>query len=115
MTEKLPRLKPDGLITPEVGAWGERKYRLVAGYASMFSTSMKSKWECRVYVDLFAGCGRAQLEGTTHIVPGSPLLAVSLDTRFDEYVFCEQEEERIEALKQRVARDAPAHACLHQR
>ena len=106
MTEKLPRLKPDGLITPQVGSWGERKYRLVSSYASMFSTSMKSKWDCRVYIDLFAGCGRAQIEGTTQIVPGSPLLAVSLETRFDEYIFCEQEKEKIEALKARVGLDA---------
>lgn len=107
MTGKLPRLEPDGLITPEVGAWGERKYRLVANYASMFSTSMKRKWQCRVYVDLFAGSGRAKLEGSSHIVPGSPLLAVRLDSRFDEYVFCEEDEEKIEALRIRVAREAP--------
>lgn len=113
MTEKLPRLKPDGLITPEVGPWGERKYRLVANYASMFSRSMKDKWECRVYVDLFAGCGRAKLEGTSQIVPGSPLLAVSLDTRFDQYIFCEAETEKVEALKLRVARDAPELAPVY--
>jgi three-Cys-motif partner protein len=107
VTGKLPRLEPDGLITPEVGPWGERKYRLVANYASMFSTSMKNKWECRVYIDLFAGSGRAKLEGSSHIVLGSPLLAVRLDTRFDEYVFCEEDGEKIEALRTRVARVAP--------
>jgi three-Cys-motif partner protein len=113
VADKLPRLKPDGLITPEVGPWGERKYRLVANYASMFSTSMKDKWECRVYVDLFAGCGRAKLEGTSQIVPGSPLLAVSLDTRFDEYIFCEEEKEKVDALRVRVARDAPELAPVY--
>ena len=113
MPEKLPRLQPDGLIAPEVGAWGERKYRLVANYASMFSTSMKSKWECRVYVDLFSGSGRATLEGTSQIVPGSPLLAVSLETSFDEYVFCEQNKEKIEALRLRVSREAPDLAPVY--
>ncbi len=111
VTDKLPRLKPDGLVTPEVGVWGERKYRLVANYASMFATSMKDKWECRVYVDLFAGCGRAKLEGTSQIVPGSPLLAI--DARFDEYVFCEEEKEKIEALRLRVSRDAPGLTAVY--
>lgn len=27
----------DGLITPEVGAWGKEKYRLVRLYADMFA------------------------------------------------------------------------------
>ncbi len=107
MADKLSRLEPNGLITPEVGAWGERKYRLIATYAAMFSTSMKDKWECRVYLDLFASSGRAKLEGTSQIVPGSPLLALMLDTKFDQYVFCEKDEERMEALKVRVERTAP--------
>src|SRR5437773_9406657 len=107
MVDKLPRLEPNGLVTPEVGAWGERKYRLVANYAAMFSTSMKGKWECRVYVDLFASSGRAKLEGTSQIVPGSPLLALTLDPKFDRYVFCEKDEERMKALKVRARRTTP--------
>ncbi len=108
MKEALPRLEDDGLITPEVGDWGERKYRLVANYAAMFSRAMKGKWDCRVYLDLFAGCGRARLKGTTAIVPGSPLLAATLDPPFDAYVFCEQDEEKVRALEARVLRSAPS-------
>lgn len=39
----------DGLLTPEVGPWSDKKYRLIQYYAEMFSTGMKHKWDCRVY------------------------------------------------------------------
>ena len=107
MAEKLPRLEPDGLPTPNVGAWGERKYRLVSNYAAMFARSMKLKWECRVYIDLFAGSGRAQLEGTSRIVPGSPLLALMNSERFDRYVFCETDPGKMAALRKRAVDVAP--------
>lgn len=70
---ELERLDGDGLTTPEVGVWGERKYRLVGAYAQMFSASMKEKWDCRVYIDLFAGEGRSRFRGTNTIIPASPL------------------------------------------
>ncbi len=38
-------LGDDGLPTPDVGEWCQEKYRLVSGYAAVFSTSMKNKWE----------------------------------------------------------------------
>jgi three-Cys-motif partner protein len=107
MTVQLPELEDDGLITPQIGAWGEEKYRLVSTYAGIFATSMKRKWECRVYIDLFAGSGRSSIRGTKRIVPASPLLALNLPDRFDKYVFCDINEVKIEALKQRVSRDYP--------
>jgi hypothetical protein len=34
----------------------------VGNYAAMFATSMKKKRECQVYIDIFAGAGRARIE-----------------------------------------------------
>lgn len=107
MTVHLPELKDDGLITPPIGTWGEEKYRLVSTYAGIFATSMKRKWECRVYIDLFAGAGRSSIRGTRRIVPASPLLALNLQDRFDKYIFCDIDELKIETLKQRVSKDYP--------
>ena len=53
-------LDEDGLITPNVGIWNEKKYKLVQYYAGIFATSMKNKWDCRTYIDLFAGAGRSK-------------------------------------------------------
>jgi three-Cys-motif partner protein len=103
----LPRLKDDGLLTPNVGDWAERKYRLVTNYAQMFATSMKAKWDVRVYIDLFAGAGRARLEGTGAIVAASPTLALGIRDRFDKYIFCEKDEDKLSALKERSQRFAP--------
>lgn len=113
MTFRLPELEDDGLITPEVGDWGEDKYRLVGYYATLFANSMKGKWGKRVYVDLFAGAGRARLKGTNRIVPASPLLALEVEAKFDRYVFCELDREKIETLERRVRRDYPGANTLY--
>jgi len=103
----LPHLEADGLVTPEVGSWAEDKYRLVRNYAETFTTSMKGKWDHRVYIDLFAGAGRSRIEGSGVIVPASPILALELPHKFDKYLLCEQDDERREALKIRAERVAP--------
>lgn len=102
---EIPTLEDDGLVTPEVGDWAEDKYRLVKLYASLFTTSMRNKWDELVYIDLFSGAGRSRIRGTDRILPASPLLALDLDHRFDRYVFCERAPELMETLIQRVARD----------
>lgn len=103
MRSELPPLKDDGLATPTVGEWSEVKYAHVAYYAGMFSTSMKNKWSARVYIDLFAGAGRAQLKDTRKIVEASPLIALNVADSFSKYFFCEQDQERLSTLKKRVA------------
>ena len=105
MLERLPILKDDGLITPEVGLCAEYKYRLVWNYAKMFAASMKAKWDARVYIDLYAGAGRSRIENTKTIVPASPLLAMDIPNKFDKYIFCENDKEKVQALKARIGRD----------
>jgi three-Cys-motif partner protein len=101
-----PQLNDDGLITPEIGAWGEHKYRLAQGYARVFVTAMKRKWDQRIYVDLFAGSGRAKIiEGTSRIILGSPLRAIEIPDPFTRYIFCEKDKKKMEALRARVSRD----------
>ena len=101
----IPTLEDDGLFTPEVGPWAEEKYELVRLYGTLFTTSMRGKWDELVYVDLFAGAGRSRVRGTDRVLPASPMLALTLDHPFDRYVFCESDEERLEALRERVRRE----------
>jgi three-Cys-motif partner protein len=95
----------DGLFTPGVGDWAERKYRLISYYAEMFSTSMKRKWEGRAYIDLFAGAGRGRVRDTTRILQTSALLALGVPDPFDRYVFCDLDRACTRALRQRVERE----------
>ena len=100
-------IEDDGLWTPAVKPHCEQKYSLIGKYASIFATSMKHKWDCRVYIDLFAGAGRAKIETSGRIVNGSPLLALGVDTPFDRYIFCDEDKKNIVALAERVQRYYP--------
>lgn len=106
MLDKLPHLEDDGLLTPEVRAYSERKYALISYYASMFTASMKGKWSL-VYIDLFAGSGRGRIKDSSIILPASPLLALGVKNKFDKYIFCEADAQKMEILKIRVERDYP--------
>ena len=99
----LPQVEDDGLITPEIGPWAEQKYRLVSNYCEMFAKSMKARWDCRVYIDLFAGAGHSKFENTSRIVHASPLLALGIAEKFDRYILCEKDDTKCEALRKRVS------------
>jgi three-Cys-motif partner protein len=105
MDREPPTLVDDGLVTEEIGDWGQEKYRLLSLYAQMFAASMKNKWNCRVYIDLFSGSGRSRIKGTNRIVAGSPLVTLGVDPTFDKYIFCEKDPDKLSALKTRVSRD----------
>jgi three-Cys-motif partner protein len=101
----------DGLYLPEAGDWSERKHQKFKYYTSMFSSSMKNKWDCRVYIDLFAGPGKWRIKGTDKIEPGSPLVAMSVDQPFDQYIFCESNSQSLEALRARAHNHFPDLDC----
>ena len=67
---------------------------------------MKAKWGRRVYVELYAGAGYSRIRGTSRVIAGSPLRALTLEDPFDYYVFCEENPENLKALKARVERHA---------
>lgn len=104
--DKLPA-EADGLLCGEVGRWAEDKYRLVGLYDELFATGMKQKWDNRVYIDLYAGTGYGQIRGTSTILKGSPILALTVQHPFDRYIFCEADRDNMAALQQRVALIAP--------
>jgi three-Cys-motif partner protein len=102
MLENLDSLiSKNGLPIVEVGHWAEGKYKLIQHYASQFVTSMKSKWNARVYIDLFAGCGASKIKNTTKVLPASPLVAMNIKDPFDKYIFCDIDEEKLDTLKNR--------------
>jgi three-Cys-motif partner protein len=98
----------DGLPCPAVGNWAEVKYRLVSLYAALFSTGMKGKWQNRTYIELNAGAGGVnRVRGSDRVIAGSPIRALRVDDPFDNYIFCEKDEELLGALRSRVERIAP--------
>jgi three-Cys-motif partner protein len=101
-------IEPDGLPYNEVGSWTEVKHRLVAYYAALFSDGMKDKWDKRVYIELYAGAGYSRIRDTGRLIPGSPINALDLRVPFDKYIFCEENPEKLEALRIRSRRHAPS-------
>ncbi len=101
------RVEDDGLACGEVGRWAETKHRLISLYGELFATGMKNKWEQRVYIDLYAGSGHSQIRGTQIRIMGSPVLALTLPCPFDRYIFCEESEHLLSALRTRAKRIAP--------
>ncbi|MCG8643306.1 MAG: three-Cys-motif partner protein TcmP [Desulfobacterales bacterium] len=95
-------LKDDGLPTPEVRAWSNKKYNLIERYARTFAKSMKNKWGTLVYLDLYAGAGKARIKNTHRIVSSSPLIVMDKCPEFDKYIFCEADSEKCNALRQRA-------------
>jgi three-Cys-motif partner protein len=108
MRDEPIKLADDGLLCPEVGSWTETKHDHVSYYAKLFSSGMKRKWGRRIYVDLYAGAGFAKIRDTARIIAGSPIRALLLPDAFDKYIFCEENKQKLEALKARVKRIAPA-------
>jgi three-Cys-motif partner protein len=93
----------DGLLMNEdVGSWSDFKYRLIQLYSHLFTSGMKGKWGRLVYVDLYAGSGQSRVKGTGEILLGSSLIALSIDVQFDQYVFCEQDKDKLVALSARL-------------
>lgn len=84
--------------------WAEDKYSLLFNYIDMFSTAMASRWDKRVYIDLYSGPGCTLVSETGKWLKGSPLLALSVKHPFDKYIFCEKDPKMIQALRERVAK-----------
>ena len=68
---------------------------------------MKTKWDQRVYIDLYAGAGYSRVQGTSKFLKGSPIIALTVTNPFDKYIFCEESKDLLSALKTRVRRIAP--------
>ena len=77
----------DGLKLDSIKPYSEEKHRLLTYYASLFAKSTRAKWDSIVYLDLYAGPGKAVIEGTNRIVNTSPLLVLELEDKFDKYYF----------------------------
>jgi three-Cys-motif partner protein len=109
MSDALEKLRADDdeLVCLAVRRWAEKKYRLVSLYAELFATGMKNKWDKRVYLDLYAGPGFGKIPGTSTVLKGSPMLALTVTHPFDKYIFCEENPQNMEALQIRAKRIAP--------
>lgn len=95
-------VKDDGFVIPEVGIWSLEKYQLLGGYCDIFTKGMRAKWKNLVYLDLFAGAGYAKIRENGSIIKSSTLISLAIPTKFDKYIFCEDNPDSLEALCNRL-------------
>jgi three-Cys-motif partner protein len=100
-------VQDDGLIKNLARIWTEKKYKLLGGYCDIFTRAMRRGWEELVYIDLYSGSGLSKIEESQKILKASPLIALSIPTPFNTYIFCDENEEFIDALKTRTDSEFP--------
>ena len=58
-------------------------------------------------MELHAGSDHSRIRETAKLIAGSPLYALAVDDPFDKYVFCERDNDKVDALRARVLRIRP--------
>lgn len=101
--DPLIQTKEDGRFIPDpVGEWSFQKWKLMGAYCDIFTSAMKYHWDQLIYIDLFAGAGFSEIRNDGGIYYSSALIAMSIPNPFNKYIFCEEDPQKIEALKERV-------------
>jgi three-Cys-motif partner protein len=104
---KLPLATPDELPAPLAGEWGRQKHLRAWIFAEIFAKGMR-KIPVRVYLDLFSSAGKWRTRGKPEEWNlGSALLALNIEVPFSHYIFCDESEENIRALRARVQAEHP--------
>jgi three-Cys-motif partner protein len=110
------------------GSWTERKLEALRGYLeayqTIFTANPRAKTLETIYVDAFAGTGERDAgddpaqprlfgydEESRRYQDGSVRIALSLEKKFQRYVFLDTKQEHVDALRQLVAERYPAIAA----
>src|SRR5260370_2522288 len=99
----------------EIGIWSEIKLAIIREYAKAYSTILTAQTRVRfshVYIDAFAGAGQHISKSTHELIPGSPLNALAVEPRFDEFYLIDIKSERIDNLRGLVGDRKEVH-LLH--
>jgi three-Cys-motif partner protein len=98
----LRNLESDGLFQHKIKPHSLDKIVRHNYYARVFSSAMKRRWPQRAYIGLYAGPGRAEIEGTGEIVETSAMGAIRLPDPFTHYIFVDRDDRATSALSERV-------------
>jgi len=91
----------------EIGDWSVDKLNILKDYSGRYSQILQNQRSEQTgtrrfshgYIDAFAGAGEHVHKATGEIIQGSPLIALNLEHKFDEYDFIDLNPERVERLK----------------
>jgi len=86
----------------EIGPWSELKLEILREYAGPYSKILANNGFHHGYIDAFSGPGLHIRKGDGTEVQGSPLVALNVEPKFDEYHFIDLDGEKIEHLRGQV-------------
>ena len=89
------------------GNWTIKKLKILSEYLSFYVNALKYQSFDKIYIDSFAGSGDLERKDTGEIIPGSTRIALSIDEKFDRYIFIENNKNNIEELSSMVKKDYP--------
>jgi len=96
----------------EIGIWSEIKLEIIRQYAKAYSTILSAQTKAHfshVYIDAFAGAGQHISKSTHGLVPGSPMNALSVEPRFDEFYLIDIKPEKIDNLRALIGHRTEVH------
>jgi three-Cys-motif partner protein len=96
----------------EIGIWSEIKLAIIREYAKAYSTILSAQTNVRfshVYIDAFAGAGQHISKSTHELVPGSPMNALAVEPRFDEFYLIDIKPEKIDNLRGLIGHRTDVH------
>jgi three-Cys-motif partner protein len=107
MQDPVDSLPDDGFLISDIKRHSLDKYSTINLLVSLFTKAIRRKWDCLVYIDLFAGPGRAQVKPGGKIVKTSPIIALEVNPPFDLFILSEKDRDLLFALDARISRDYP--------
>jgi len=85
----------------EIGAWTELKLEYIRKYLGAYSNILNlAGFKEYYFVDTFAGSGICRSKKTKKAVPGSPMIALSIQPSFTKYFFIELDHNKIMKLEE---------------
>lgn len=96
----------------EIGLWSEIKLEIIRQYAEAYSTILSAQTRVRfshVYIDAFAGAGQHIAKSTQELIPGSPMNALAVEPRFDEFYLIDIKPEKIDNLRRLIGHRTEVH------
>jgi three-Cys-motif partner protein len=101
----------------EVGPWAKEKLQALSRYLDYYTKVLKNQRWRKIYLDAFAGGGRAVVRAdqkadrqssklfeepdaeAVELIDGSPRVALSIANPFDRYVFLDPDQRRVDELE----------------
>lgn len=86
----------------EIGPWSEVKLDILREYAGPYSRILANNGFHHGYINAFSGAGQHIRKEDKQEVQGSPLVALSVEPKFDEYHFIDLDGEKLDFLRGKV-------------